>query len=920
MGRPNYTLLLLILISVVFGEASPRSRALGNTGVVISEAGLAANSNPAGLSKLDKHIFYFSFYRPYAGISDAMGVGTIGYAHHFRGLMDIGLVFQYFQAAKYCESEFGLSFSQKLGPIAGGLRLRGIYDSFRADRLDDPSDPVFANGYSKIVFTGNIGLLYNLNKRVNLGLLAENLLNPNNALSAGNESRTGRKITLGAAYNLSRLGTIYAQTGYNSGAPADAQLGIGVGFETDIVHKNLDLRIGICNTDLTSGFGFYIPTSVPTWPAFRRMRIDYAFSYPMSDIRLAATGHRFALIGFIEPATKKPDLFVTIETDASQYPVGDTAIVDVLVTTKHGDDSPIVVHLRAENPVLTLTDSLRISSLSQGKSRLWTVPIPLASASSWNIVASVDPNNEIDETNETNNLTELRFDVFAPPVVKFSASPTILAVEAAEYTYQDESIVPVVFFERGSAEIPERFNPLLDLLAERLENNPDAELIVNGYFDPQTEPNRPDLATARAFAVVKEFVERVPEARERISTGDDDKGRKRVNRTSEYERYRAWINQENRRAEIAVKMPNLRFTINAVEEFDSALATLIATQLERFLRRNPLATITIRAFGEDTNIVEGLNEALRLKEKLANFLEPDIVDRVLVGAPKPALKKGIEIVLLGEGILYKPREEYSTLSFFPEKLPECTLTIHGESRLEIASWRLYLFDTTGQPLWEIDKGKGPPAEQILWNWRGPDGDLLPFGKRFILCLEIYDELGQKVSYCLPEKIGIEVSRFKIRTDRLLLIQFTYDAPAPQSKYLQDRLEEIARDIVERGRREDISLDIEIQGHTDVIGGKRRNLELSDERALAVERLLRVYLLNILGFPDKEALERWMVDNGVAIASKGYADEEPYALSLWSDGELERVIIGQNDTPEGRSINRRVIIVIREICEKGAEDE
>ncbi|MET0152680.1 MAG: OmpA family protein [Candidatus Binatia bacterium] len=71
--------------------------------------------------------------------------------------------------------------------------------------------------------------------------------------------------------------------------------------------------------------------------------------------------------------------------------------------------------------------------------------------------------------------------------------------------------------------------------------------------------------------------------------------------------------------------------------------------------------------------------------------------------------------------------------------------------------------------------------------------------------------------------------------------------------------------------------IRIEGHTDSLGSRVHNVELSRRRAEVVAREFVAY-----GFPDE------------AIVRKGWGFEHPVA---------------SNSTPEGRALNRRVAIVV-----------
>ena len=73
--------------------------------------------------------------------------------------------------------------------------------------------------------------------------------------------------------------------------------------------------------------------------------------------------------------------------------------------------------------------------------------------------------------------------------------------------------------------------------------------------------------------------------------------------------------------------------------------------------------------------------------------------------------------------------------------------------------------------------------------------------------------------------------------------------------------------------------VEIQGHTDDRGGRRRNMELSQQRA--------------------DSVRQWLIDHGVEasrIEARGYGPDQPLVPNI---------------TPGNRARNRRVQFLIRE---------
>jgi len=909
----TFVVLLAILGTSIAGNY-PRADALGGAGILMNESGAFLGSNPAGFSFSKNHTYYLSFYRPYAGIGDPIGSGALGYGHHFRKF-DAGLDLQYFQSKMTYRADFGLTLAKRFNKIAFGLRVHGLMDSYREDNFhyidgDDPNDPVFDDKSGSFAFTGDFGVFYSLSQKMDIALLAENLADPNTAISTTGESNQGRSFDAGLSYRFDGIGTAFGLGGYNTGTADVSKIDFGIGFESRAVHPSLDLRAGFSQSDASLGLGFRLPTDLP-------LRADYTFSYPLSDLGKVTTSHRFALIGEIEPIIKYPDLSVKITIDRERYPVGDSAEILIVVSNAYLKSPDFVVNLTVAGDTIPIAKK-EMNGIGSDEETEWKLRIPLDIAKKWDFAAKVDPADEIVEKDEDNNTATISVNSFEIPELIVSATPNVLKIQTVDYVYQDESIVPAVFFETGSAKIDERFDPLLDLLAERLFENPDAIFIIDGYFDPETETGLDKLADERAQNLLNAIISRNPDIKERVRIGEFGPGEKRVDRISQYPKYQEWINEENRRAEISVKMPEIQRDIDPLA-FSNSNAAEIAAQIEPYLHRNPLAVGVIRSSETGRNLADALDNGFSAKTKLLSALPPELQNQILAGASESVEEGKTVFLLSAEGILYRPKEIHSALNFEPQIFNDCDISLEVDYSLTPVDWGVYLAEPDGRPLFDIGSGSGAPPKTIEWDWRDSEGGLLPFGKKFAICLTVSDEFGRVANSC-TEGIGTEVTRLEERTDRLLLVQFTFDAPAAQSHYLQDRLEEVARHIIEHGSQPGVTLTAELQGHTDEIGGERRNNELSEERAISVESRMRAYMRSILELPTEEALDKWMSDNDISIVSKGYGDAQPYILDLWLGGSLQQVMVGNNLNPEGRNINRRVLVVIHETHPKGGENE
>ncbi len=867
--------------------------------------------NPATASLAGIDFFTLAYSAPFAGIGDY--IGSAG-AEYRRGLgaFEAGAEWRLLQSNIYSMNNLGLVLSRRLGRAAIGARGRLFYDSFQRGEFDlgsedFPDDPVFSEGYSKAAFSMDLGLAFSPVNELLIGLSAENLLDPDLALRDNLESNIGRSFGATASFNPRNLGLFFAEAGLSPSAPDGSEIAYKLGYETPPIAEVLKLNAAFDERDISFGIALGFPWGIP-------LRFDYSFELHRGDLGQASSGHNLALTGFFERKLELPDLSAALSLDRERYALGDTGFLTIRLVAEGGNFSDVLVGLSLNS--LELEPFTKIS-IVEGEPSLIRLPFTFDSAGVYSFEVNVDPKDEFVESSEDNNSSSAVAIAFAPPQLAIEASPKAAKIDAAKYINQDESIVPAVFFEAASSQIDPRFDPLLELLAERLTSNPDAVFIVNGYFDELSEPGLREIAENRASAVRSALSRLAPGSADRVKIGADAPDRQRIPRRSQYQEYQRLVDSENRRAEISVVMPRLEFRPRA-DEFSTADAAIIADSVITALRANPMAMLVVRASSAGNALDAAILRALKIKELLLANLPEYYSDRVLAGADDSIPADSALIFLTGDAIAFKPREVHSALSYQPSELPDCVISLSAASEAGISEWRLSLVDEAGRTLHELATGKGPVKKALRWDWKDREGGIIPFGKRFSLCLSALDELGQASKLCTENEIGAEVMLREERIDRLLLVQFIFDGPSAQSSFLEDRLEWVARHIVEKGAQDGVSISAELQGHTDEIGGHRRNIELSEQRAKAVETRLFAYMKGLLGLDSREALDRWMAENEVSISSRGYAASEPYTIEFWEDGKLSKRLIGAEELPEGRTINRRVVVVITET--RGTADE
>ena len=113
------------------------------------------------------------------------------------------------------------------------------------------------------------------------------------------------------------------------------------------------------------------------------------------------------------------------------------------------------------------------------------------------------------------------------------------------------------------------------------------------------------------------------------------------------------------------------------------------------------------------------------------------------------------------------------------------------------------------------------------------------------------------------------------------------------------------------------------GHTDILGAKSRNDQLSLERAKIQTDRIKKYLSFYLGLENQDELENWLKKHDVTLTYKGYGDSRAYIPNNYENQfisskgpdlitkkdrpEMDNslYLFGNNSLPEGRIINRRV---------------
>ncbi|MCJ7646435.1 tetratricopeptide repeat protein, partial [bacterium] len=288
------TIVLSLGANVSFGDfedigVGARPIGMGSAFVALVDDVHSIYYNPAGLSQLTHIEFTSSYGKLYWGLDDGSNLGNafIGYAHPLAKLGGIGVGWLSLGLnSLYREDTFILSYGNKLfSSFSGGLNFKVLYKQYSSNE-DTKSDPLFQKkGYSRIGFSGDIGLLYNLSANIFSGLSLTDILQPNMNLE-DERDKLPLGVRIGIAYrDKTNLINLALDAIYK-----DGKFNISAGAEKWFSGKSMGVRGGM---DIGSdGFkSFSLGGSYQVSP----FEIDYAFIYPLSGLRGTYGSHRFSL-------------------------------------------------------------------------------------------------------------------------------------------------------------------------------------------------------------------------------------------------------------------------------------------------------------------------------------------------------------------------------------------------------------------------------------------------------------------------------------------------------------------------------------------------------------------------------------------------------------------------------------------------
>lgn len=265
--------------------------------------------NPAGLGQLKGKEFTCGYGKLYWGLNGPgetnLGSGFIGYGHPLDwGTLGVGWL-NLSLTRYYQENTFIFSYGKQISrPWYIGMNLKLLSKRYGKDAYTR-ANPIFMNyGYSATRFSMDLGGLYELTKRISLGLSLMDINQPNVEL-AHEGSKVPLCVKIGLAYKNGTL-NLALDTAYK-----DRDANVYAGGEKWFFSKILGIRGG-----LGIGSREYRSLSLGTSFNIKLFEFDYTFIYPLTGIKDIYGSHRLSLT--IHQPVPRPPAEVTVETEETE--------------------------------------------------------------------------------------------------------------------------------------------------------------------------------------------------------------------------------------------------------------------------------------------------------------------------------------------------------------------------------------------------------------------------------------------------------------------------------------------------------------------------------------------------------------------------------------------------------------------------
>ena len=954
--RNIFVIAMALVASVAFSQVDQLGAKPLGAGGAYTASSSDANSavwNPASMETFRNLAFTASYGRIYLGVEgDGLNDGFAALVNHL-GLYgeygSYGISFAQYFSDVYSQMQVTLGYGKRLYGTADGAQLslganlKLIRSGFNESNFYrfDAGDDIFSAGNSRMAYSADAGMFFRPVEWLSMGAVVKDILQPD--ISVSGSGTDADKLPM-----LVRGGLAFNYKGFQPSVDIEYSMR-DINGESDMkIHAGLEkwfgegfaVRGGLNRDEAALGFSYMHHGERLGWG------LDYAVLYPALNEMSSEmfTTHRVALDLTLDPPPE---------------PIRDLELSDgaVEITPKHSIiGSEVEIRATVENRGEIDEKGVRVSVYYKDAAGEWNLALPVEKFNfgvaektplSWKwsppakghytIFVSVDDKGDhipdvhgrVPEEDESNNVASGECDVFLTPEGTIKPRDERLKVSKLTLYQEEEPLIPRVFFGKEEQDIKPRYDAMLKTVAKRLEENPDVLIYLRGYYDEENESseNKEDLAVARARAVASKLTSfGAPKGQVSVVESGYYMGKSRAGdlKNQFILKDKKLMADENRRVELAAWFPEgIDFLVEVPmagadlgSEGKAAIGGEIGA-MQTLLERNHEAIVLVEAFynvDERTEADAAFDKAVRIGRYLRAQLGKEMEDRVRIHASFEPEAEAEKVLVFpnSEGVIWRPKVGDRVFTDYQvEGNEENLVQIDASVDAGVDSFGVVIVDEKGDVVRTLAYGKGDIPSGLAWDWRDNSGELLDFDHKYFAKLDIRDKMGENfLTY--SDTMEIQVTRQSKRIESLVIVLFRFDKEVPESKFLETRVEYVARRFIARAEKANTRVTAFVSGHADSIGPEYDNLALSKKRADRELNNLRNYMIYLLDLDSQVQLDKWLADRNVTLEAKGYGESQPYKILRWTGDTVKRVLLGDNSFPEGRTVNRRVLLELETV--------
>jgi len=959
----SLVVILMGLLGTVYAQdqillQSARSTGMGGAYLAVGDDVNSISANPAGLMRLRRSQLSGNYTRYFTGQNiGSIQEGSLFFSPFTWNRFFYGLGVTYFSHDIYRQQNASLVIGRELWRKGNKARI-GLAINANLLRIDynrvgfsedfDPNDPVFRNGESKFSYGADVGLLAEYGP-VSLGVKGYNLNEPDISLR-GNATggKMTRKVRSGLSVDILDYVTPVAEIEIpvTSEETVSDEMSYSFGLESWFVNDMVGARAGYSGDMATLGVSFRTRSN---WD----LGFDYSVEIPIDAPTEIGQTHKVTVnIGMakprrvitdisVDPKTAKPDQEIVSVKDTS-YAFATISNVGLMDAKKF----PVSLFY-VEDGKSKIVGEIKVDELKSGEDIDVTIPwVPQESKAYELYISANDYGNkfpeihhEVLEEDYENNTATLEVACFNPPSGgDIQLAENELIISTVSRVNEEIPVVPSIHFQENKSQFSlSRFDPTLRSYADRLNKNPGTSLILYGYYDPQTEESGGgQLAIQRAQNIKDRLVELgVPSNRIEVIREGYSMGKPRVDSESSQSEDIEMIREENRRVEIFADVcapgkecapQNLGvydypdFEIRPSRE-DREECKQAFTDVMDYLKSNQDIMVIFNgksAALEEDALSKAHQRAVELRDIIKEWAPAWLRERLLVLASEDRLvTPEVKVSLSADALVFRPRGATSTrerIEFADFGTNTITIgDIDAEAGLDSFAV-VVMEEESSRPFATLATGTEEVPEEIEWNWLGDLGQPPNPDKRYYVQVYAKDKYGQTLM-AVSDPLSISLSEQEERKE-MFLINFNFGKAEAVSEYLEARIEALAANLIERATYlgPNARIKAQILGHTDVVGSDEANQELSLQRAEKEYKALRWAMIEALELESQQQLDDWLKKHRVDLSYEGMADKNPMTVRYWEQGYWREEKVGDNDEPEGRLINRRVVLEVEIIAD------